>query len=203
MELDAGAAVHVSRLPDALVPGADAFERLWALHPAERHVILMRGRPVATPRWQQAYGADYHYTGRVNEALPLTPEMEPLLAWCRAEVDPRLNGLLFNWYDAAQRHYIGAHRDSEIGRIAGAPIVTLSFGAPRLFRFRRWKTRLTWDLEVADGSVVVIPWDVNRAYTHEVPHRARDTGRRISVTARAFLRTGGSSTMRACTPSTS
>ena len=44
--------------------------------------------------------------------------------------------MLLNWYDAAQRHYIGAHRDSTVGLVSGAPIVTISLGATRTFRLR-------------------------------------------------------------------
>jgi hypothetical protein len=31
-----------------------------------------------------------------------------------------------------------------------------------------------------------MPWETNLAVKHEVPHTARATGRRISITARAF-----------------
>jgi len=46
------------QLPDALIWDAARFERIWDLHPAERHKIMIYGRWVETPRWQQAYGAD-------------------------------------------------------------------------------------------------------------------------------------------------
>src|SRR5262249_195285 len=147
--------------------------------------IKMHGRVVKTPRWQQAYGADYRYTGRVNRALPVTPEMEPYLLWCRA-IDPRLNGLLFNWYDAGKEHYIGAHRDSTSGMIEHAPIVTISLGAPRTFRLQRWKGEGKVDLVAVPGSVIVIPYATNLAWTHQVPHFKRDRGRRISIAVRAF-----------------
>lgn len=68
-----------STLPDELRVSGPAFEELWNLHPEEYHEIKIHGRPVKTPRWQQAYGADYHYTGRVNKALPVPPMLEPLL----------------------------------------------------------------------------------------------------------------------------
>ena len=181
-----GVEVQTGRLPPELVPDAAGLAALWALHPADYHVITMHGREVATPRWQQAYGADYHYTGRVNRALPCTPEMAPFLAWARQAVDPRLNGLLFNWYDAAHAHYIGKHRDSTKGMLAGAPIVTISLGATRLFRLRPWRGAGMVDLEVDHGSVVVIPYATNLVWTHEVPHRAADRGRRISITLRGF-----------------
>lgn len=186
VELGDGAYVERGRLPASLIPDAAGFEALWRLHPEGYHVIAMHGRPVPTPRWQQAYGADYHYTGRVNRALPLTPAMTPYVEWARATIDGRLNGVLFNWYEAARGHYIGKHRDSIKGMIEGAPIVTISLGASRCFRLRPWRGAGFVDLEVGDGAVVVIPYATNLAWTHEVTHRARDTGRRISITLRGF-----------------
>ena len=185
-----GLVVQLGRLPATLLPDPAGLAALWELHPSEYHVITMHGRPVATPRWQQAYGADYHYTGRVNRGLPPTPEMLPFLAWSREQVDPRLNSLLFNWYDAEHAHYIGKHRDSTRDMVDGSPIVTISLGATRLFRLRPWRGSGMIDLEADHGAVIVIPYATNLAWTHEVPHRASDRGRRISITLRGFKRGG-------------
>ena len=182
-------AVLVGRLPEGLVPDEAAFEVLWALHPAEYHLIKMHGRQVRTPRWQQAYGADYHYTGTTNRGLPVPAMLEPLHAWARAQIDERLNGLLLNWYDAEHRQYIGKHRDSIANMLAGAPIVTISLGAERTFRLRPWRKTgdpIVRDFAATDGSLFVMPWDTNRTWTHEVPHSAKNEGRRISLTMRAF-----------------
>ncbi|MEZ4383771.1 MAG: alpha-ketoglutarate-dependent dioxygenase AlkB [Nannocystaceae bacterium] len=186
LALDDACALLRGRLPPALLPDEAGVDALWALHPADYHVIKMHGRDVATPRWQQAYGADYRYTGRVNRALPVTAQMRPYLEWARAAVDPRLSGLLFNWYDPERRHYIGKHRDSTKGMVEGAPIVTISLGGARLLRMRPYGGEGTRDFEAEHGSVYVIPYATNLAWTHEVPHRAKDRGRRISITLRAF-----------------
>jgi alkylated DNA repair dioxygenase AlkB len=183
---DAGHEILLGRLPDDLIPNEAAFEALWDLHPEGFHEIMIHGRLVKTPRWQQAYGRDYQYTGQVNRALPVAPEMEAMFAWFKEALDPRLNGLLFNWYDGARDHYIGAHRDSTVGMIEGAPIVTLSLGEERVFRMRPWKGRGYEDVVVGDGDLLVIPFETNQAFTHEVPKFKRYAGRRISVTARAF-----------------
>lgn len=185
IQLDAAHHVLAGSLPAELLAPADVFEQLWAIHPGDFHEIVMHGRKVLTPRWQQAYGADYHYTGNTNRALPVTPLMEPWLAWARQLVDPRLNGLLFNWYDGALGHYIGKHRDSTINMVRGAPIVTVSYGGERVFRLRPWRAEGMRDFRARDGAVFVLPYDTNKAWTHEVPHAARG-GRRISVTLRAF-----------------
>ena len=182
-----GAAHHVrvGQLPPRLVPDADGFEALWALHPPGRQTIHVHGRAVKLPRWQQAYGMDYRFSGQTSRALPVPALLDPYLDWVRG-LDPRHNSLLLNWYDAAERHYIGKHRDSDIDRVRDSDIVTVSLGEARVMRMRPYRQPGHVDLPVPDGAVVVIPWHTNRAWTHEVPHFARYHGRRISITMRAF-----------------
>ena len=72
---------YVGTLPEDLQLSASKFEELWSLHPDEYHTIDMMGRTVETPRWQQAYGHDYHYTGQLNRALPIPPIIEPHLKY--------------------------------------------------------------------------------------------------------------------------
>ena len=187
-DLDADNPLYRGHLPEALLPDTETFERLWDLHPEAYHLIHMHGRQVRTPRWQQAYGTDYHYTGQTNRALSLTPEMVPFLTWSRAHIDERLNGLLFNWYDGSKNHYIGRHRDSTRDMIKGAPIVTISLGEARIFRMRPWPQKAPMMDFIADhGSVFVLPYDTNLSWTHEVPDFKRFSGRRISITLRGFL----------------
>jgi alkylated DNA repair dioxygenase AlkB len=127
---------------------------------------------VKTPRWQQAYGEDYYYSGHVNKALPIPPVMTPLLHWARAQIDPRLNGILLNWYDGKLSHYIGRHRDSTVKLYPGGPIVTISLGEERIFRLRPWRSQHTAqevDFTALDGTVFVMPFQTNAAWTHEVP----------------------------------
>ena len=182
-----GKEVYTAQLPEALL-GEDqaSFERWWALHPEEYNTIMMHGRPVALPRWQRAYGHDYRFSGTISHAEPLTDEMRRLLDWTRQAIDPRLNGLLLNWYDGALGHYIGAHRDSTRGLIAQTPIVTVSLGEQRAFRMRRRGESGFEDFLVGHGDLLLIPWDTNLDYTHEVPRSKRYTGRRVSITIRAF-----------------
>ena len=184
--LDENCCLHVATLPVDLLPDRAMLERLWKLHPTTYHRIWMHGRQVDTPRFQQAYGADYHYTGSTNRALPIPDELASLHAWCSAAIDARLNGLLLNWYDAALGHYIGRHRDSTKNMCKGTPIVTLSLGEERIFRLRPWRGTGRRDFPAPHGTVFVMSQATNLAWTHEVPHLRRDRGRRISITWRAF-----------------
>jgi alkylated DNA repair dioxygenase AlkB len=162
------------------------FDSLWALHPEQFHEIMMHGKLVKTPRWQQAYGRDYHYTRRVNVALPIPSLLQPFVNWTMAAIDDRLNGVLLNWYEGSLGHYIGRHRDSMTNMVDGAPIVTISLGLERIFRLRPWKGKGSRDFPAVHGTVFIMPYETNQHWTHEVPHRTRDQGRRISITLRAF-----------------
>jgi alkylated DNA repair dioxygenase AlkB len=179
-------------IPADLTWNASRFEEVWELHPAGKHVINMPGGPVETPRWQQAFGADYHYTGRTNRALPVPDILAPLREWARETIDPRLNGLLLNWYDGAG-HYIGPHHDSTRDMVPDSPIVTLSFGETRVFRLTRATDGVKGrrDFPAANGTVFVMSYATNRVWKHAVPKSARYRGRRISVTLRAFVNDAG------------
>jgi alkylated DNA repair dioxygenase AlkB len=177
---------YVGRLPSEFCADAAAFQVLWDLHPCDYHLIKMHGRLVETPRWQQAYGADYHYTGRTNTALPIPPILEPLHNWARQAIDERLNGLLLNWYDGTLGHSIRPHKDSTKNMVCGAAIVTFSLGEQRVFRLTHPKQKLKRDLPAEAGTVFIMPYETNKAWKHSVPKRARYRGGRISITPRAF-----------------
>ncbi len=183
--LDDGHRFFVGRLPAELLPDEAQFEALWDLHPGDYDVIHMHGQPVKLPRWQQAYGKDYHFSGRTSEAHPIPTVLDPFLRWSRERIDDRLNGLLLNWYDGALGHYIGPHNDETMNLVPGAPIVTVSCGEERIFRLTH-PEKAKRDFLAEVGTVFVMPYNTNLAWKHSVPRRARYRGRRISITLRAF-----------------
>ena len=81
--LDETRQLFAGTLPAHLMFSEGQFEEFWNEHPNEFHEIKMHGRPVKTPRWQQAYGKDYHYTGNVNGALAVPQRLESLLRYRR------------------------------------------------------------------------------------------------------------------------
>jgi alkylated DNA repair dioxygenase AlkB len=186
IDLDRHRSVSIGKLRPEHQLRSSQFEQLWALHPHTFHEVQIFGKMVPVPRWSETYGRSYHFSGTIQLAQPFPDILIPLLAWSRVSIDERYNGLLLNWYDGALSHRIGAHRNVEKELVVGAPIVTISFGESRIFRLRKWKGDGGYDIEVSDGSVLVIPYDTNMAYTHEVPASKANRGRRISVTIRAF-----------------
>lgn len=65
-DLGDGLSFRTGRLPQNLEWDEAKFGWAWALHPAERPSILMHGRSVTIPGWQQAFGADYHFSVSVR-----------------------------------------------------------------------------------------------------------------------------------------
>lgn len=185
VELKTGDLFWVGALPEAVLVGVP-FDALWDLHPAQFPEILIHGRRVKTPRWSQAFGRDYRFSGQLAQAGPIPLLLNGVLDWCREAIDDHLNGLLLNWYDGTLGHYIGKHRDKTTGMVMGSPIVTVSFGEARVFRLREWKGTETVDFVAEHGSVFVVPYEMNKRWTHEVPKSARYLGKRVSVTMRAF-----------------
>ena len=162
------------------------FDILWNKHPREFHEVIMHGKITKIPRWQQAYGKQNEYTGSKNNALPITEIHQKYLTWTNQKIDPRLNGLLINWYDGSENHYIGKHRDATNGLIKESPIVTISHGEERVFRFRPFEEKGYKDFLVKNGDVLIIPWNTNKNFTHEVPNFTKYNQKRISVTLRAY-----------------
>lgn len=183
--LETGDRFWRGQLSDAILSCLD-FDELWDLHPPEFSEILMHGRRVKTPRWWQAFGQDYRFSGQLSHAVPIPEILIPFLVWSQEAVDHQLNGLLLNWYDGALGHYIGKHRDKTTGMINGSPIVTISLGESRIFRLRRWKGQEKIDFVADHGDVFVIPFKMNKQWTHEVPKSKKYKKKRISITIRAF-----------------
>jgi alkylated DNA repair dioxygenase AlkB len=163
------------------------FQNIWNAHPSEQMKVLIYNKQVVTPRWVQAYGRDYAYSGQVAQSLPIPDWLEPFFQKAK-DISSTINGALINWYDGSLKHKIGAHRDNESDLMIGSDIITISLGEERIFRFRKFKTKEPpIDLVLKDRDILVIPWKTNIQYTHEVPHFAKYKDKRISLTFRTFL----------------
>lgn len=193
------------------------FRSVWQERPAEQPRGMIMGRMVTFPRWNQAYGFDYVFTGQVAKAKPVGE----VGAFCgllheMQTIDPRLNSILANWYEASAGHYMGPHSDDERQLVAGCPIVSISLcsaGHSRRFRLAPKPAHAAaayapcgngWCDEAAEGVVVrlrdgdllVMGGDTQLTHKHEVLRptgRApgEKDGRRVNLTFRSFSEGGG------------
>ncbi len=185
-QLDENHEFWTAYLPGEINFNQSQFDELWDMHPSDFKELKIHGRLVKTPRWQEVYGVDYHYTGVKNKALPIPSLLKPLHQWSQHNIDNCLNGMVINWYDGQLGHYMGKHRDSTVNMVQGTSIVIISFGEERIFRLRPWKGKGYKDFTTTQGSVFVIPYQTNKTWTHEIISSKRHLGRRISITFRGF-----------------
>lgn len=186
--LDNVHAIYTGRLPDELVAASDLLDQLFALRPVEpQFVRVPGGKMVAIPRRQAAFGANYSFAGAEAVAAVTPPLLQPFRDWVRQTIDPRMNGLLLNWYDGPDQ-YIGPHNDSTRDLCDDSPIVTITIGEERKFRMRPNQGSGFHDFPFPHGGFILIPYSTNRSWKHEVPKSRTYQGRRVSVTARCFER---------------
>ena len=63
------------------------------------------GQLTPVPRWSEAYGRSYYFSGTAQRAQQIPQILTPLLEWGRAHVDERYNGILVKWYDGARQQH--------------------------------------------------------------------------------------------------
>lgn len=167
------------------------YDALWNCHPPEFGEVLMFDRMVSTPRWQQAYMRPYYFTGILHDAPPLPPCFSPFLDWANDTGHRPYNAALINWYkDGSQ--YIGPHKDSDRQLLEGSTIMSISLGGTRTFRIRDQTTKnIVADLELVDGTYVVMGGNMQKHFTHEIVRvsgkRGASVPSRINITFRTFV----------------
>lgn len=185
----------------------EEFDDMWSMAPSERATGTVFGRRVTFPRRTAAYGRDYTFSGTTQAARPLdeAPGYRHVRQWLAPSPNRTANGILVNWYDAADGDRIGAHSDDERALQRGADIVCVTW-ASSAAHFRRF--RLTSKdaaaapaafagedvpgvLSLRNGDVLVMGGRCQETHKHEVlPPRKRvpdeSHGRRISLTIRTF-----------------
>lgn len=166
------------------------FEELWNLHPEEYGEVILYGKRMKTPRWQQSYDLPYNFSGMLHDALPLPDQFKPFLDWANSLGLGEFNQKLINWYSNGH-HYIGAHSDDEKQLVPNSPIVSISLGAERKFRLRlKGAKGIYKDILLPDRTALIMAGQFQKELTHEIVKisgkKGEKVGRRINITFRQF-----------------
>ena len=125
----------------------------------------------------------YKYSKKMMVSKPLSKSMSELLATLNKEIGADFNGILVNEYMDGN-DYISAHSDDEIG-LDTAGVVSISYGAERLFRIRDKQTKEVVCNEITTHcSILHMGGDFQKLYTHEIPIQKKIKEQRISFTFR-------------------
>lgn len=176
---------------DAFAHDADALrDALVREIPWERHRIKLFGREVDSPRlscWIGDEGTEYTYSRTRFEPRPWTPALSTIRAALASRFELRFNSVLANLYRNGNDS-MGWHSDAEPELGPEPVIASLSFGAPRKFRFRSRETReRAGSIELAHGSLLVMAGATQRLYQHDLPRSARSDDARVNLTFREIL----------------
>lgn len=184
-------------LPDRLYSGA--LERLLEeinFMSDEDSAILMAGKRIKVPRKQAGYGDEglsYSFTGIDVKAQQWsdTPTLRSIKRYVVKELGVPVNYALVNLYRDGS-DYIGYHSDDETDLDGGYPIISLSLGEPRQFRFRDKKSGQVYEEILHDNSLVEMHPPCQTLYKHSLVKkdgkRNGVKGKRLNITFRVMKR---------------
>jgi alkylated DNA repair dioxygenase AlkB len=180
-------------LLDAHFIGPDEASRLYArllddLHWQEEK-ILVYGKPVVVPRLVCWYGdpeAVYTYSGVLHTPLPWTPILTDLKLRIEAISKRQFNSVLANLYRSGNDS-MGWHADKEKELGQNPFIASISLGEKRVFKVRHNKTKQTVDIELPNGSLLLMGGSFQHHWRHCVPKTKQLKQGRINLTFRQVL----------------
>lgn len=160
-------------------------------HEALYHLIL------STTAWDErmrvrktaSYGIPYDYgTMRYEESPPFPPFLDELAREVQRLCGYWPNNCLLNYYPD-ETSSIGFHSDSAQNLETGTGVAIISLGFSRTMIFREKKNRSNeMSQELAPGSLLFMPLDMQDEWLHAVPKGSGPCGGRISVTLRLVNR---------------
>jgi RNA polymerase sigma factor (sigma-70 family) len=150
--------------------------------PFQPEHLKLVGREFTLKRQTAQFGANYAYNPCARKAIPWARPLIDLKFMVELTAGMRFDSALCNLYPDGDA-YIGWHHDSGHPRL----IASVSVGAVRELRFAGLgATKRMHDIELAHGSLLLIPEVVNERFKHMVPKSAGVTQPRVNVTFRTF-----------------
>jgi alkylated DNA repair dioxygenase AlkB len=151
--------------------------------------IKLFGKEVAMPRltaWYGNPGAVYTYSGLTETPLMWTPELLQIRDRVNEAAGVGFNSVLLNYYrtgaDSMSWH---SDDEPELGR--NPVIASVTFGAPRKFRFKhKSDPALRAEVELTHGSLLLMRGPTQRHWKHQLPKTTRPLGARINLTFRVI-----------------
>lgn len=153
--------------------------------PWEQSQIRLYGKQHLIPRlncWFADPGLSYAYSGTRLAANQWTEPLSRLRQALNRHVQHGFNNLLANYYRDGNDS-MGWHSDDEPELGAAPVIAALSLGAERPLKFRPKSGGASVGLEMAHGSLLVMPAGFQAEWQHGLPKR-HGAGERISLTFR-------------------
>ena len=160
-----------------------------------KETIKLYGKTYVQPRLLEFYGDEgvsYVYSRKRYTAKPWTPLLADLRDIAEQVSGQRSNSVLANYY-RDERDSMGFHADDEPELGAEPTIVSMSFGATRVFvmKHKTNKDVASVRLPLHDGSILVMKGQTQHHWVHGIEKKARSIGPRVNLTFRTVQVTKG------------
>lgn len=158
-----------------------------ALHWQQR-TLRVYNKDHLTPRlvaWCAEPGVKYSYSGDTTPQQDWPSALVQLKSKVERICNTRFNGALLNYYRDGEDS-MGWHCDDEASLGEQPIIASLSLGAERTFQFRP-KPPLTGeriDLQLDNGSLLLMSGNTQKFWQHALPKRKRIQQARLNITFR-------------------
>lgn len=149
----------------------------------------MYGKKIDFPRLTAWYGDNdkpYSFSG-----IKLNPSNwnEDLLS-IKSKIEPiskkEFNSVLLNLYRNGNDS-ISWHTDAEKELGINPIIASVNFGATRKFQLRHIKTKEKLEIDLTNGSLLLMQGELQHFWQHQVPKTSKPVGERINLTFRIII----------------
>ena len=208
---DSGTAyIMIEHLPSKLANiNPDIFDTMYALHPKNKHKIIMYENEVETHRYQKSYLTtpsvdkshlkthSYMYSGyddsKNNYVLPEL--FEPYYQYMKS-LDKSYNQVICNWYED-QNDYIAPHSDCTRDMITNGKIAIISIyenpntSDTRIFDIiPKHNTNALFDkisIHMYHGTIITMCGTTQNDFMHGIAKDIDEKGKRISLSFRQMI----------------
>ena len=148
----------------------------------------MFGREIDFPRLMAFYGdkgKTYSFSKNTFHAQSWTPTLRQIKTDVEERFDLDLNTVLLNQY----RHGSDSmdwHQDDEKELGLNPTIVSVNFGASRMFQLRHIATKEKINIPLSHGSLLIMKGSLQHHWQHRIPKTKKVVKHRINLTFRSI-----------------
>jgi len=155
----------------------------------QQEEMKMYGRVVKFPRLTAWYGDNnkpYSFSGITLQPKDWTSELLSIKKQIELLSDVTFNSVLLNKYRDGNDS-IAWHTDAEKELGHNPVIVSVNFGAERIFQLKHIQTNERLDITLSHGSILIMMGELQHYWQHQVPKTKKTKDPRINLTFRKII----------------
>lgn len=165
------------------------FQKLEGNINWQHDVVKLFGKEITTNRKTAWYGSqsfEYTYSNKTKIAIPWNKELIDLKTIIEKQCQEEFNSCLLNLYHNGNEG-MAWHSDDEKTILPNSTIASLSIGAERRFLFKHKHTQQKIELNLQNGSLLLMKENTQNYWWHSLPKSAKIKSPRINLTFRKMI----------------